>query len=55
MNLRLDSMLAAVERDPGYQQFRRSKAKSGNSGVLRLGDRELRAASGRRSPKQGSE
>ena len=50
LNFRLDSMLAAVERDPGYQQFRRSKAKSGNSGVLRLGDRELRAASDRRSP-----
>ena len=45
----LDSMLAAVESDPSYQQFCRSKAKRGNS-VLRLGNRELTAASGRRSP-----
>lgn len=46
----LDAALATVERNQGYQQFRRSKAKRGNSGVLRLGDRELSAASGRRSP-----
>ena len=43
-------MLATVERDPAYQQFRRSRAKRGNNGVLRLGDRELRAASGRQPP-----